>query len=335
MDSQIIQNQGSDPGLASDFAPIGGGVFVNGAAVITNTQFLSNTAFLQSQVMGTNLAGGGGLAVQGSLQLSGGEFQGNSARQGGGVQVIGSANIVGSLIQDNNAGEGGGVFVDGDLSLLSNRLIDNFALLSDTGNQPGVGGGLFLQNGGPNGVVSNNLFLGNQALSAGSTPPSGAAMSLAGQVLLVSNNTILSHALITTSAASLVSGTAGFFNNIILSHTVALENLGGINQFEDFNLFNGNTQNISGTTNSGGHSQAANPRFIAAGLDDFRLRLDSPGIDAGDNIRVPNTVTTDLGGGPRFADVPSVPDTGAGSAPIVDIGAYEVNDQLFLPLINR
>ncbi len=333
VDSQIIQNQGSDPGLASNLAPVGGGVFVDGAALITNTQFLSNTAFLQGTFMDANLAGGGGLAVQGNLSVNGGEFRGNSARQGGGVQVIGSGSIIGSLFQDNIAGEGGGVFVDGDLSLLSSRLISNTALLADATNQPGRGGGVFLQNGGISSRVSNNLFVGNQALSANANAPSGAAMRLDGVITLVSNNTIVSHNLITTSAAS-VSGTSRLFNNIIATHTVGIEALGGLT-FADYNLFSGDTITATGVISSLGHNRVADPHFILAALDDFRLRLDSPALDAGDNSRVPNTVTADLAGGPRFVNVPSVPDTGAGTPPIVDIGAYEVNNQLFLPLVMR
>jgi autotransporter-associated beta strand protein len=38
---------------------------------------------------------------------------------------------------------------------------------------------------------------------------------------------------------------------------------------------------------------------------------------------VPAGITADLAGNPRFADVPSVADTGSGTAPIVDMGAYE------------
>jgi hypothetical protein len=63
------------------------------------------------------------------------------------------------------------------------------------------------------------------------------------------------------------------------------------------------------------------PLFVAA--DDFRLRLPSIAIDAGDNARVPAAVTTDLDGDPRFVDVPSAEDTGRGTPPIIDMGAYE------------
>ena len=47
----------------------------------------------------------------------------------------------------------------------------------------------------------------------------------------------------------------------------------------------------------------------------------SPAIDAGNNLDV--TASTDLDGNPRIVDVPSVPDSGNGTPPIVDMGAYE------------
>ena len=55
---------------------------------------------------------------------------------------------------------------------------------------------------------------------------------------------------------------------------------------------------------------------------DLRLQLTSPAIDAGDNAAVPAGVFTDLGGHVRFVEVLSVPDSGHGSPPIVDVGAY-------------
>jgi hypothetical protein len=57
---------------------------------------------------------------------------------------------------------------------------------------------------------------------------------------------------------------------------------------------------------------------------DLRLQFASPCIDAGNNAAVPAGVTTDLAGQPRFVDLPGVPDTGLGTAPVVDMGAYEL-----------
>jgi len=59
--------------------------------------------------------------------------------------------------------------------------------------------------------------------------------------------------------------------------------------------------------------------------NDLRLLSGSPCIDAGDNTAVPEDITTDLDGNPRFLDVPETPDTGnpPDGGPIVDMGAFE------------
>jgi hypothetical protein len=62
---------------------------------------------------------------------------------------------------------------------------------------------------------------------------------------------------------------------------------------------------------------------------DLHLQKTSPCIDAGDNSAVPSGVTTDIARSPRFFDVASATDSGNGTVPIVDIGAYEAQ---FVPL---
>ena len=66
----------------------------------------------------------------------------------------------------------------------------------------------------------------------------------------------------------------------------------------------------------------ANPLFLAAPAD-LRLGAGSPAVDAGNNAAVPGGTTTDVLGLPRFFDDPGVANTGAGTPPIVDMGAYE------------
>jgi hypothetical protein len=98
----------------------------------------------------------------------------------------------------------------------------------------------------------------------------------------------------------------------------------------------------------GGGNLDTDPLFVdAAGVDgipgtpddDLRLQPTSPAVDAGDNAAVPITVTLDLAGNPRCVDIPEVPDTGAGTPPIVDMGAYEVQEmtefEVYLPAILR
>jgi len=65
------------------------------------------------------------------------------------------------------------------------------------------------------------------------------------------------------------------------------------------------------------------PLFVDPDNGDLRLQAGSPCIDAGDNTAVTEGITTDLDGNPRFLDVPETPDTGNGTLPIVDMGAYE------------
>ncbi len=56
---------------------------------------------------------------------------------------------------------------------------------------------------------------------------------------------------------------------------------------------------------------------------DLRISAASLAVDAGNNAAVPAGITTDLDGNARFVDVPTADDVGSGTAPIVDIGAYE------------
>ncbi len=67
----------------------------------------------------------------------------------------------------------------------------------------------------------------------------------------------------------------------------------------------------------------ADPQFVDPQNGDLHLLLGSPAIDAGNNSAVPTSVVTDLDGNPRFVDEPNTPDTGNGTPPVVDMGAYE------------
>ena len=71
------------------------------------------------------------------------------------------------------------------------------------------------------------------------------------------------------------------------------------------------------------------PRFVAPDQGNFHLQTGSPCIDAGDNSALPAWVTTDLDGDLRYTDDPSTVDKGKGTAPIVDMGAYECPKRIF------
>ncbi len=65
------------------------------------------------------------------------------------------------------------------------------------------------------------------------------------------------------------------------------------------------------------------PSFVDAGSLNFALRPGSPCIDAGDNLCLPAGLTMDIACHCRCVDDPYTQDTGRGTGPLVDIGAYE------------
>jgi hypothetical protein len=80
--------------------------------------------------------------------------------------------------------------------------------------------------------------------------------------------------------------------------------------------------------------------------DNPRLQFTSPAIDAGKNSAVPVDIADldgdgniteatpiDLSGSPRLMNVGYVTDTGSGTPPFVDMGAYETYNYLFIPLV--
>jgi hypothetical protein len=60
----------------------------------------------------------------------------------------------------------------------------------------------------------------------------------------------------------------------------------------------------------------------------LRLRLVSPCVDAGNIAAMPTGITTDRDGKPRWTNIPAVTDTGGGSAPLLDLGAFEAVAEL-------
>jgi len=96
----------------------------------------------------------------------------------------------------------------------------------------------------------------------------------------------------------------------------------------------GATWNGASCGSDGGGNVQVDPLFVNPALRNFRLSQGSPVVDAGNNNLVPSGITTDLDGNPRFVDMPLVPDTGLGTPPIVDMGAYEAYEDAETPTVS-
>jgi hypothetical protein len=120
----------------------------------------------------------------------------------------------------------------------------------------------------------------------------------------------------------------GNFQNGSINESSQIAGDGPLNV--NYSIVQGWTGSLGGAGNSG-----ADPVFVAL-PDDPHVQSNSPAIDAGNNAAVlPDTgdldgdgntsepTPLDLDGNPRFVDIPSIPDTGVGPPPVVDIGAYE------------
>lgn len=90
----------------------------------------------------------------------------------------------------------------------------------------------------------------------------------------------------------------------------------------------GGTNTVSYSIVQGGATGTGNlnvnPQFVNLAAGDLHLQITSPAIDAGSNTMIPVGVLVDRDGLPRRVDIASVVDTGTGGAPVVDMGAFEI-----------
>ncbi len=241
------------------------------------------------------------------------EFVDNYANaNGGAIQNVDNCNptVTSSTFRSNSAGgNGGGVanFTLSDPVLTNCTFNKNTALL---------GGGMSNDNCSP--TLTNCTFSENDAFLDGGGLYNGSGL----------NNPILTNCILWGNSDS------GGMDESAQIHTVS--GLPVVN----YSIVMGTWTGAGGTGNS-----ASDPLFVdadgadnIAGTqdDDLRIRDGSPAIDAGDNTAVPadtldldndgdttEPIPFDLDGTPRFVDISSIADTGNGTPPIVDMGAYE------------
>jgi uncharacterized repeat protein (TIGR01451 family) len=278
-----------------------------------------------------------------------GDIDGNDVTDNNGI-VTATANITGSNAYHV-------LYMDPDETIAqANNIIDGFTLTAGQANDDSYpddrGGALYIRyywSGHTPPKLANIAFSGNSADSSG-----GALYNTSSSTLInvsFSGNSADSSggALYDTGSSTLAN--VSFSGNSAAWYGGALYNTGSptlTNVILWGNTANSGAQiyntssatptisysDIEGSNGSGtgwdadlgvdgGGNIDGEPQFVSVADGNLRLRSNSPAIDAGDNSAVPPGLTADLDGNPRQVDIPTIDDTGNGTAPIVDIGAYE------------
>lgn len=328
----------------------GGGAFVAGnAGTVTFAQcrfennsagqfgggvsFYTDGGFVDCAFDGNDAAGnGGGVSFQStsSAFLMRVTFQNNSSYYGGAITLQNSTCTADDcLFQRNTAGfVGGAIFsFESTLAIRNSRHSGNAAAVS--------AGAISLFHSASQ--FDGCAFIGNTSESSG-------AVSVRGNQLNVTNSTFTRNYAATTAGGILfLEGAMGAITNSILWNNQdtngtlstsqvawAVGNPVPTIQYCDFNGATGPTWMAVDPVFARNPFAGADGVWGTADDDygDVRLACTSPLVDAGSNALVAAGLTTDLGGRPRFVDNPGVGDTGSGTAPIVDLGAYESHPEI-------
>ncbi len=278
--------------------------------------------------------GGGMLNFDGSPTVKNCTFIHNVALQGGGAMknTGGSPVAANCRFRNNRAIFYGGAIYN---SLDSNASLTNCVIKY---NRAGFDGGGMYNSYDSGASLVNCLFNGN---SAGF---SGGAVSSALASLTLVNCTLAGNSAPKGKALSCDSYLQTYPSELLIENCIIWENGGEIWNNDD-SMIAVTYSDIGGGWPGEGNIDAdplfvrspddggdgwgddpATPGVNEAANDDYgdlHLGFGSPCIDAGDNTAVPASVTVDLDGNPRFVDDPATVDTGKGTPPIVDMGAYE------------
>lgn len=320
-----------------------------GAYAFTLSSEMHNVNFKDNAATASSQGNAGGLLLLGgNTEIFDSEFNTNLAASGSGGGINALLDTGKNLILKN-------VFIHDNVST------GNCNLSSDTWG-PG-GGGAYIERG--NLYVLNSRFSGNIVKGYGNnnwgylyTKCVGAGLSSAGANTTVIGSIFDNNKFIKTGSIEVGYGAGIYTNgptvihNSVFSKNTAADWRGGFFGSANSSVTNsifwpggdaGGVTNFSirysVTSQTGTGNILGDPKYIDSANGNFRLRYDSPAIDAGDNTAIPadtldldsdgditEPLPYDLDGQPRVAEMPMQPNTGNGDFPLVDMGAYEVSN---------
>jgi len=287
---------------------------------ITNTTVIDGFIITAGQANGGSSPNreGGGLYCDGqggdaecSPTLMNLILSGHSAVNGGGIYAAGSLGtssptLINVTFSGNRADENGGGMLNWNNSGVNNPLFAN-VIFND--NQANNGGGIANTSNQGSSIPTfiNVTFSENQAAN------NGGALYNQEWIGVANVSPVLTNCIVWGNTAT--AGGAQIYNSYA-TPTISFSDIEGSGG-------SGASWDSALGTDSGGNIDT-DPIFLNAATGDFRVWIGSPVVDAANNAALPASVTTDADGNPRFVDISIMTDSGSGPAPIVDMGAYEV-----------
>jgi hypothetical protein len=229
---------------------------------------------------------------------------------GGGVYIRTASPIFADVTWQSNQGGSYGGAID-----MANSANPSFARCAFIGNSANRSGGVEVFGGSQPHFV-NCLFRGNAAgtLGGGAMWVGSSSVATLRHCTIAANTTS-----ITGSGILTASSRTELFNSIVYLNSTAGGSMA--NQ-----LVGSVTTAVYSCVQNGFPgigNISADPMFVSSAGGDLSLMPGSPCVDAANNIESGDANTIDLAQNPRFVDDPDTVDTGVGTPPLADIGAYE------------
>ncbi len=299
---------GNDPVITDNSYHVVSGTGVNATAILDG--FTVTRGYANGATANDFDKGGGMIFLSGSATIRNCVMTGNRVTFGGGGTYIRTASptFTDCTWQGNNGGSFGGaidMFNGCNPTFTRCKFVENSAIRA--------GGVEVFGNCQP--TFLNCVFRANTAGNQGAGGllcASGSNATLRNCTIARNTTTASGSGILTDSSTTRLSNCIVYFNTASGGSTA--NQLAGTTTLVNYSCVQGS---FTGTGNING-----DPQFAA--ITDLHLQSTSPCIDAGSNSIVGAGNTLDADSLPRFVDSPTIPNTGEGTSPIVDMGAFEV-----------